>query len=251
MLSKARIKYIKSLQVKKYRQQEQRFVVEGEKSVVELLHADFHTDVVLVTDEFIANHSTLIDEFEGEVIRVKAADLGSLGELKTNDAVLAVARIKPNEALHVSTQEFALVLDDLRDPGNLGTIIRIADWYGLTKIFASPETADFYNPKVIHASMGSFTRVKLCYTDLEHFLAAQNLPILGAFLDGEDVHQLDWGGGGLIVIGNESHGISVPVEKLVTNRITIPKYGKAESLNAAVATAVICDNIRRSWELRR
>jgi RNA methyltransferase, TrmH family len=247
MLSKSRIKYIKSLQIKKYRQQEQCFVVEGAKSVGELLGSDFQIDLLVVTDQYRAANLATVNAFRGEVIVAAARALGELGEFQTNEAVLAVARMKPNQPLLMDKQDFVLVLDDIRDPGNLGTIIRIADWYGISKIVASTETADVYNPKVIHASMGSFTRVKMYYTNLPEFLLDNPLPVYGAFMDGEDVHRVMWESGGLIVIGNEAHGISDAVERYVTKRITIPKYGGAESLNAAVATAVICDNVRRKF----
>jgi RNA methyltransferase, TrmH family len=247
MLSKSRIKYIKSLQVKKYRQQEQCFVVEGDKSVAELLGSDFQIDLLVVTERYRAANLAVVNAYRGEVIVAATRVLGELGEFQTNEAVLAVARMKPNQPLIIHKQEFALVLDDIRDPGNLGTIIRIADWYGVSKIVASHETADFYNPKVIHASMGSFTRVKLYYTNLPEFLSDKLVPVYGAFMEGEDVHRVTWEPGGLIVIGNEAHGISGAVERYVTKRITIPKYGGAESLNAAVATAVICDNVRRKF----
>ncbi|MFM7487408.1 MAG: RNA methyltransferase, partial [Cytophagales bacterium] len=141
--------------------------------------------------------------------------------------------------------EFALVLDDIRDPGNLGTIIRTADWYGIKKIIASEETADFYNPKVIHATMGSFCRVQIFYTSLLQYLSDASQPVYGAFLDGDNVHDIDFSKSGLLVIGNEAQGISKVVENKVTQRITIPKRGGAESLNASVATAILLDNVFR------
>jgi TrmH family RNA methyltransferase len=146
----------------------------------------------------------------------------------------------------IEAGEFALVLDDIRDPGNLGTILRTADWYGIRTVVASPSTADFYNPKVISATMGSFTRIGFFNEELEPFLANANGPIYGAFLDGKNVHHEKFEGGGLVVIGNESRGISQSLESSITHKITIPRYGQAESLNAAVATAILCDNIRRN-----
>ena len=148
-------------------------------------------------------------------------------------------------ALNIKEGEFIIALDDIRDPGNLGTIIRTADWYGIHTIIASEETADFYNPKVISSTMGSFTRVNVHYEDLQNFLSKTHRKIYGAFLQGRSIHHESFASGGIILIGNESRGISKPLEKLVTDRITIPRFGHAESLNAAIATAVICDNIRR------
>jgi RNA methyltransferase, TrmH family len=245
MLSKTRIKYIKSLQLKKYRKQEQCFIVEGGKSVLELLKSDFEIVQLLVTPEFLQEQRKPFSTYKGDLIEVKATALAEAGEYSTNDAALAVVRIKINHIPVLKPNEFALMLDDLRDPGNLGTIIRTADWYGITTIIASEETAEVYNSKVIQSSMGSFTRVTICYTNLEAFLSKNQLPVFGTFLNGNDAHEVNYGTGGIIVIGNEASGISKEVEKFVTQRITIPRYGHAESLNAAIATAVICDNIRR------
>lgn len=245
MLSKARIKFIKSLQLKKYRKQEQCFTVEGEKSVLEVLKSGFGVQEVLGTAEFVARQQAALKAFSGQVIEVPGKDLQTLGEYASNNAALAVVKIPANDALTVEANEFALMLDDIRDPGNLGTIIRTADWYGVTKIIASEETADVYNSKVIQASMGSFTRVKIFYTNLETFLATNTVPVYGTFLTGQDAHTVTFGAGGIVVIGNEANGISAPVEKLVTDRITIPRFGGAESLNAGIATAVVLDNIRR------
>jgi TrmH family RNA methyltransferase len=245
MLSKARIKYIKSLQIKKYRKQEQRFVVEGEKSVTELLQSDFEVDVLLATDAFLQRYAALCSHFAGELVAVRPQDLAMLGELKTNHFALAIARMKPNTPLEWSATSWLLALDDIRDPGNLGTIIRIADWYGLQGIVASPDTTDLYNHKVIQATMGSFTRIKVWYTALPEFLSTCHVPVLGAFLQGENIHQITAPRGGVLVIGNESGGISPPVAQCIAHRITIPRRGRAESLNAAVATAVLLDNLLR------
>jgi TrmH family RNA methyltransferase len=233
MLSKATIKFIKSLQVKKYRKQEQCFVIEGAKSVQELLGSDFEVLQVLGTKTFLEDLAVPV---RGEVLEVPERVLEGLGEFQSNRTALAVS---------VSRGEFALALDDIRDPGNLGTMIRTADWYGINKIIVSNETADFYNPKVISATMGSFTRVQVYYTDLQTYFSDVSVPVYGAFLDGENVHQLSFGGEGIVLIGSESHGISPALDPFVTRRITIPRFGGAESLNAAIATAIICDNLRR------
>lgn len=241
MLSKAKIKFVKSLQIKKYRKQEQCFVVEGAKSVQELLKSDFEIVSVFGTGEFLASHTFgNVDE----VVEVREKELEEMGDFQSNGAALAVARMKENHNLMVGRDEFAIALDDIRDPGNLGTIIRTADWYGISKIIASEETADFYNPKVIHSTMGSFTRIRIYYTDLTKYLKEQRSRVFGAYLDGTDVHKVDFGNGGIVLIGNESRGISANLEPLVTDKITIPRFGSAESLNAAIATAIICDNIR-------
>lgn len=234
-------KLIKSLQLKKNRKEEQCFVVEGAKSVLELLASDFEVILIAGTADFLDQHPVRT----GEVVMVKEAELEGLGEFQTNNAALAVARMKPNTPLEVAAGEFALVLDDIRDPGNLGTIIRTADWFGIHKVIASEETADCYSSKVITATMGSFTRTRLYYTRLEEYLANSQTRVFGAYLDGTSIHDVKFGQGGLVLIGNESRGISPQLEPFVTDKVTIPRYGQAESLNAAIATAIFCDNLRR------
>ncbi len=244
MLSKARIKFIKSLQLKKYRKQEQCFVVQGEKSVLETLQAGLEVQQLLATPGFIERNAHALTYYRGEVLTVKADELAALGEYNSNDASLAIVKIPANELPQTFTG-FSLMLDDIRDPGNLGTMIRTADWYGIETILASEETADVYNSKVIQASMGSFTRVRVFYIDLKEFLTSNKRPVYGTFLQGESVHTHRFGSEGIIVIGNEANGISPEVAKFVTQKITIPAFGKAESLNAAIATAVVLDNLRR------
>ncbi len=249
MLSKNQVKYIQSLHQKKFRQQHGAFLVEGAKSVQEVLQSDFETEIVLMTELFQAQNVTLTDQRQTPVERVSPADLTRLGTLESNNAALAVVRTKENRRLVAEPGEIALVLDDIRDPGNLGTILRIADWYGVRKILCSETTADVYNPKVISASKGSFTRVRWWYGDLATALNEQARatasPIYGAFLDGTDVHTLPFGPGGYLVMGNESTGIGPAVAPFITQRVTIPRYGGAESLNVGIATAVLLDNWRR------
>jgi RNA methyltransferase, TrmH family len=243
MLTRSTIKFIKSLQEKKYRKQEQCFIVEGAKSVREVLSSDFEVMLLVATADFLAKLENHLPAFE--IVEMKQRELETLGEFQTNDAALAIVRMKANNLINLPKDQFTLLLDDIRDPGNLGTIIRTADWYGISSIVASEETVDFYSPKVIASTKGSFTRVSVMHTNLSELLASNTLPVFGAFLEGDDVHTTEFGSAGLLVIGNESRGISKEVEKHVTNRITIPRYGKAESLNAAVATSIILDNIKR------
>lgn len=243
MISKAKIKHIKALQVKKYRKEEQCFVVEGAKSVLEVLRSDFEVVWLAATTNFIINFGDQVRSGV-EVAEATAAELMQAGSFQSNDGALAIVRMKPNTPLAIADKEWTLVLDDIRDPGNLGTIIRTADWYGVNQIIASAETADFYNPKVISASMGSFCRAKIFYTDLSSYLKNTKEDVFGTFLEGIDVHKVSFADGGLIVIGNESNGISPEIEELVTNRITIPRYGQAESLNAAIATGIVLDVLR-------
>lgn len=217
--------------------------MQGAKAVSEVLASDYTVELLCATPQFL-------DEFyrkdkAKEVVETSEKELTALGSVEANNAALAVVRMMPPGQPRLSPDTYTLVLDDIRDPGNLGTIIRTADWYGIRQIVASEETTDVYSPKVINATMGSFLRVPVYYTSLDTFLASAKVPVYGAFLDGKDVHRMEFGKGGLLVIGNESRGISPAVARRVTDRITIPRYGKAESLNASVATAIVLDNLRR------
>ncbi len=243
MLTKSTIKFIKSLQEKKYRKQEQCFIVEGAKSVLEVLASDYTVRMVLGTESFVRQLQVV--KQGAELYIVKPEVLSTLGDFQTNDAALAVVQMKKRNTLSIAQDNFTLLLDDIRDPGNLGTIIRTADWYGITHILASEETVDVYNTKVINATKGSFTRVVVEYTDLSEVLTTNKLPVYGAFLAGQNVHQTAFPKAGLLLIGNESNGISEELSQKVTHPITIPRLGQAESLNAAIATAILLDNIKR------
>lgn len=232
------------MQLKKNRLQQQRFLVEGAKSVLELINSDFIIDQILCTNEFYEKHSFINNSLRDKIGLITEKQLEKVGTFKSNSLVLAVAHKKPNAQLIIEKGDLGIVLDDIRDPGNLGTIIRIADWYGINKIIASETTAEFYNPKVINSTMGSFTRVNLFYTHLPNYLEKYGGSIFGTFMEGENIHKAKIKGEGLIVMGNESNGISKEVERFVTKKITVPKFGEAESLNVAVATAIVCDNLR-------
>ncbi|TDQ19674.1 TrmH family RNA methyltransferase [Algoriphagus boseongensis] len=245
MLSKNTVKFIKSLHQKKYRSQSGQFFVEGEKSVLEVLDSDFLVDLLLVTENFQQKYARRLERFKGEKILVTQNQLEQVGQFQSNDSALAVVTMKSNEAFTPTRDELILALDEVRDPGNLGTIIRIADWYGIKKMVFSLHTAEFYNPKVIQASMGSFTRVKFFYGDLQEVFTKWRLPVYGAFLKGENIHEMKSISPGVIVMGNESNGISGEIEKLVNHKVTIPAFGEAESLNVAIATAILCDNFKR------
>ncbi len=242
MLTKHQAKLIKSLRNKKDRDEEGLFLVEGAKSVIELLNSDFKIDFLLATKEFLGKNKNLIKDIDGEIL--SQSELEKVGTLETNDSAIAVVKQKNNVDFNVKN-EILIALDEVKDPGNLGTIIRIADWYGINKIVLSKNSVDFYNPKVISGSMGSFTRVSVFYTDLKDFLSKQKLPVFGAYLNGKDVHKTVFPDAGTLLMGNESKGISKELEKFVTEKINIPSYGKAESLNVAIATAVILDNWKK------
>ena len=241
MLTKASAKFIKSLQLKKYRNIEQLFVVEGVKSVDEVINSAFELKMIVADDLFIKERELP----DIEVVVASKRELSQLGSFKTNDGALAVVNQRINDPLLLGSQELAIALDDINDPGNMGTIIRIADWYGIDKIIASKQTVELYNPKVIAASKGSFTRIKVYYEDLESILKTSSLPKYGAFMNGSNVHAEKLTNTGIIVMGNEAKGISQAIENLIDIKISIPKYGQAESLNVAMATAIICDNFKR------
>ncbi len=200
------------------------------------------------TDDFRQKYGSIPSHPTAEWITASPAEMDRLGTFQSTDACLAVARTRENEFLRADETEYALMLDDVRDPGNLGTIVRIADWYGIDKIICSPNTTDFYNPKVIAASKGSFTRVRAFYTDLPEFIIqhAANATMVGAVMEGESLHQFSFPrSGGYLVMGNESQGVGPEVAARLTHRVTIPRFGKAESLNVGIATAVMCDGLRR------
>jgi TrmH family RNA methyltransferase len=248
MLSKNVLKYLTSLQQKKYRQEYGAFLVEGAKSVLELLASDFEVEMVVATDKFYKENTRSLDKQPFRVEIAKPDELERGGTLKSNDAALAVVKTKPNDCLYAEEGEYVLVLDDIRDPGNLGTMIRIADWYGIRKMVCSLTTTDWYNPKVVTASKGSFTRVQGFYTDLGAYFEgrlASEVSVYGTFLEGKNIHQITFAKTGYIVMGNESNGIGSEVEQFVTDKITIPRFGEAESLNVGIATAIVLDNWRR------
>ena len=245
MISNKWLKLIKSLHLKKYRKAEQLFFVEGEKAVLEVLASDWQVSALFATDHFLQQHETVAAKAE-LVQQCSSDELVKAGTFSSNDAALAVVKIPASADFTAHRSGWVLVLDQVNDPGNLGTIIRIADWYGIRHIVCSPDTADCYNPKVIAAAKGSFLRVQLHYQPLPALLATSTLPVYGAYLGGESVHSLTMvQNGGFIVLGNEANGISTELEGAVSRKITIPAFGQAESLNVGIAAAVICDNLLR------
>lgn len=239
-LSKQKQKYIQSLHIKKYRQQFGCFLVEGQKSLEELAKSDFEVKEVYLTEK-----GSELGIANAEVSFCSEKEIEKVSSFRSNNYGVAVVACKPNKKPTIKN-EWVLALDEIRDPGNLGTIIRIADWYGIDKIICSENTVEFYNPKVISSTMGSFCRVSCYYTNLQEYLEELKLPVYGAYLNGDNIHQLRFPESGVLLMGSESHGISESLGGSVSNKITIPAFGQAESLNAGVATAVILDNIRRA-----
>ncbi|WP_105213632.1 MULTISPECIES: TrmH family RNA methyltransferase [unclassified Pseudoalteromonas] len=244
MLSKNQQKHLRQLGQKKYRKQQQAFLVQGTKNVLELLQSEHGITELFASDEFCAAHKQLIESrLSGkDVHHSDEAALSKVSTLVTNNDAIAVAPMAQVEIEHTPWQ---IALDGVSDPGNLGTIIRLADWYGFKQVLLSANCADPYNPKVISATMGSFTRVSCHQVDLPAYLESCDKPVYGAFLGGQNLHHTDFGGQGILVMGSESHGISDAVAEHVSERITIAGYGGAESLNVAIASGIILDNIKR------
>jgi TrmH family RNA methyltransferase len=239
MLSRNEVKYIQSLYHKKNRDKEGLFIAEGIKITEELLSSGFTIKKIYALKEWIDNHPEI-----SNVIEVDESGLNRISNFETPQKVLTVAAQKNTAQLPDLNNSITLVLDGIQDPGNLGTIMRTADWFGIKNIIASPDTVDVYNPKVIQSTMGSFTRVNIFYRDLEELLAVQSIMVFGAMLEGEDIKSLQKPGACLLVIGNESKGIRPYLQSFIRKKISIPKTGNAESLNAAVATGIIL------WELQ-
>ncbi len=249
MLSKNKIKLIHTLERKKERDELGVFLVEGRKMVEEALGSGFEIDLLACTEEFAFNHPQLPDKTK-ELVVADAESIRKASLQKNPQNVLAIVRQPKARPTLFPESELVLALDFIQDPGNLGTIMRIADWFGIQTIVCSSNTVDVYNPKVIQATMGAIFRVQTHYTDLPEYLKKLDpqIPVYGAFLDGENIYAKDLSPRGVLVMGNEGNGISEEVERLVTCKISIPSFssGKgSESLNVAVATAICCSEFKR------
>jgi TrmH family RNA methyltransferase len=240
MLSKNQIKLITSLQQKKYRLTNQLFFAEGIKVIQELVESNFELVHLYSTqndfEEVSKDKKTIIPE----------SDLKKISALATPNSCLAIFKIPAEKQIIESG--LILALDSIRDPGNLGTILRLCDWFGIGQLLCSKETVDIYNPKVVQATMGSIARVNVNYIDLESYISQTKLAVFGTFMDGSNIYKTDLPQEGIIVMGNEANGISPEIEKAIKNRITIPRFGtlqKTESLNVATATAIILSEFKR------
>lgn len=238
MLSKNELKYIQSLCHKKHRQAEQLFIAEGPKLVGELLLSHYTIKKLFATETWIQQNQVTV-----ATTIVTEAELVKLSALQTPNQVLAVVEQRHPVSPPVLKDHISLVLDGIQDPGNLGTIIRIADWFGINQVIAGPDTVEFYNPKVIQATMGSFMRVNCWYEPLVSFLQKADVPVYGALLDGASLYQQAPLTEGLLVIGNESKGIRDEILPFITKPVTIPRIGGAESLNAAVAAGILLSHL--------
>ena len=247
MLSKNKIKYIHSLELKKNRKKEGVFVAEGHKLVGDLL-PHFHCRLILATNTWLKEHHDIQAD---EIIEITPDELVKASLLKTPQEVLAIfEQPQYDYTTEVIKNSLCLALDDIQDPGNLGTIIRLVDWFGIEHIFCSQGTVDVYNSKVIQATMGALARVKVHYCNLPELISSlKDVPVYGTFLDGENIYDKPLSDNGLIIMGNEGNGVSKEVSQLINNKLYIPNYPSgrttSESLNVAIATAVVCAEFRR------
>ncbi len=245
MLSKPQIRTITSLQQKKFRREHGLFIVEGIKSVMEFTHSDHRIQHIFHTSQVATKLLKIPENIKSE--EVSEDELKRISALKTPQGVLAVVHIPryPPLTLDMLRDTFHLVLDDIQDPGNLGTIIRTAEWFGFDRIICSMESVDAYNPKVVQASMGSLARVQVHYADIARLTREASVPVFGAMLHGKSIYETDFGGEGLIILGNEGNGIGPSVVPNIQRPITIPRMGQAESLNVAISAALFCAELAR------
>jgi TrmH family RNA methyltransferase len=240
-ISKNQLKRITSLSQKKYRQKHKLFIAEGIKVVQELLDSTFEVETLFCTDDFSTD--TSIDK----IVRISEADLKKISNLKTPNKVVGIFKI-PNE-IPVKKEGLILALDAINDPGNLGTIIRLCDWFGITQLICSTKTVDCYNAKVVQASMGSLTRISIHYLDVFTFLSETKLPTFIADMEGENVYKTQLPKEGILIMGNEANGISETIKGFVKNKLSIPRFGETqetESLNVATATAILLSEFKRN-----
>jgi TrmH family RNA methyltransferase len=240
MLSKAQNKYIRSLTHQKFRNEYKVFIAEGSKIALEWLSCNESIQMIIATKQWADLHLSEISKHpEAEVYIVKDTELETLSSLQTPNQVLLVVHYPAKKNIPV-VNEWYIGLDDIQDPGNMGTIIRIADWFGIRNIICSPGCVDVYNPKVVQSAMGGHLRVNLHSSELVPFLSATSLPKIAAILNGKNVYNMQRLDAGVLIIGNESRGVSEEVLSFATEKITIPRKGGAESLNAGVSTGILC-----------
>ena len=241
MISKNNIKFVHQLEQKKYRRKEGLFVAEGPKVVGDLIAAGFKPRMLFAVNEWIQQKRITTAQ------EVTEDELRKLSFLQHPQQVLGIFEMPAQSQQNaLSDKELYLALDGVQDPGNLGTIIRLADWFGIQTIYCSEDTADVWNPKVIQATMGSIARINVVYTDLQELIGHTKMPVYGTLLDGQDIYAQELTSNGIIVMGNEGNGISPEIRKLITNKLLIPKFQEGpESLNVAIATAITCSEFKR------
>ncbi len=240
-ISKNQLKLITSLSQKKYRQKHNLFIAEGIKVVNELLNSSFEVATLFCTNDYDANLP------EDKIVRIEETDLKKISSLKSPNKVLGLFKIPKLNTINNSG--LMVALDAINDPGNLGTIIRLCDWYGVIQLICSTDTVDCYNQKVVQASMGSLTRIAINYVNLETFLNETHLPTYIADMDGDNVYKTQLPAEGILIMGNEANGVSNKIKTLISNKISIPRFGEVqetESLNVATATAILLSEFKRN-----
>lgn len=245
MLSKPQIRTITSLQHKKFRKESGLFIVEGAKSLTEFIRSDYLVQHIFYTPQAVAKLGKIPQNIKSD--EISEQDLKRISTLKNPQGVLGLIRIPDYPPLTATELRdgFHLVLDNIQDPGNMGTIIRTAEWFGFSRMICSADSVDAYNPKVVQASMGSLARMKVYYADIETLIAQSPVPVFGAVLNGSSLYDTDFGQEGLIVLGNEGNGIREILLSHIRHRVTIPQVGRAESLNVAVSAALFCAELAR------
>ncbi len=247
MISKAQIKFINSLKTKKYRQKYHLFLSEGKKLAKELLNGPIEKDSIFATQNWVKSNAMDAQRYDDILNEVSEPELKKISSLSTPNEILVVAKIPQDspDPSEINTS-LSLALDNIQDPGNMGTIIRIADWFNIPYIFCSKDCVDMYNPKVVQATMGSIGRVKVYYRELSKlFIEYSSLPVYGATIHSTSIYDCDRSGEGFILMGSESLGINEQLNEFISTQISIPKYGAAESLNVAMAAAIICAEFRK------
>ncbi|MFD2529396.1 TrmH family RNA methyltransferase [Polaribacter marinaquae] len=240
-ISKNQLKLITSLSQKKYRQKHNLFIAEGIKVVNELLKSSFEVATLFCTNDYETNLT------EDKIVRIDETDLKKISSLKSPNKVLGLFKIPKLNSINASG--LIVALDAINDPGNLGTIIRLCDWYGVTQLICSTDTVDCFNQKVVQASMGSLTRIAINYVNLEAYLNETHLPTYIADMDGDNVYKTQLPAEGILIMGNEANGVSNQIKKIISNKISIPRFGEVqetESLNVATATAILLSEFKRN-----
>jgi TrmH family RNA methyltransferase len=250
MIRKNQIKYIHQLELKKFRKQEGLFIAEGHKVVGDLLRAGFKPRQIFAVQDWITDNSSQLSVLDSQLSEVNLEELTRLSLLQHPQQVLALFPIPDEQTIPSPKNALSILLDNVQDPGNLGTIIRIADWFGIDTIYCSLGTVDAWNPKVVQATMGSIARVHIKYVDPQLLFDSlpDKFPVYGTFLDGDNIYTQQLSQQGIIVMGNEGNGISDAVRSRVTHKLLIPDFHKgdtADSLNVAIATAITCSEFRR------
>ena len=246
MISKAQISFIKSLQHKKIRKENGLFIVEGLKSISEFVRSDYIVDTIFYTENAIPKLDNLSQNIK--LIEISSSDLSKISALSSPQQLLALVKIPAFSVLTTKMLKgsFTIALDGVQAPGNLGTIIRTIDWFGMKYLICSEDTVDVYNPKVVQATMGSLARIRVVYTDLEGFLSDSQVPIFGAMLEGKSIYNTDFSDEGIVVLGNEGNGIRPEILNKIQYPVTIPRFGTAESLNVGITASIFCSEMRRN-----